>query len=599
MNMRQPETHNEMLFVSSGAGMRFCAPEAVITCDDAGEIHNALRQLDDVVAQGYYVAGYMAYEAGWALLERPLLRKTPALPLLWFGVHKTPQSIASKPAKPARLLAPLEWRPQLERKEYDIGIGRIRAYIQSGDTYQVNFTFPLTASFNGDPRQWFWQLYAAQPTDHAAYLDTGRHKIISLSPELFFRLSGEELITRPMKGTLPRGLYPEADEQAREQLRRSEKDRAENVMIVDLLRNDMGRISRINSVQVDSLFDVERYATVWQMTSTIRSRTDASFSEVFTALFPSGSVTGAPKIRSMEIIDEVEAFPRGVYCGAVGWWGPDRTASFNVAIRTITLDTQTQQATYPVGGGITWYSNAEGEYAECVAKARAVTQPSPQFSLLETLLYDGAYFLLEEHLDRLCASAAYFDMPVERQRLRDALLGHGRELSEGRWKIRLLAHRDGAHTMEAAPLVPGTAPERQFRTQATMPPHDIPEVRAAPATTPIDKNNVFLYHKTTHRVVYEEAKKNLPDTDDVLLWNEEGELTESAIANIVAELDGKLVTPPVSCGLLAGVMRGHLLRSGAIQEGVIRKDDLGRINNLYLINSVRGWMRVVLLAKQN
>ncbi len=589
------EKYGDVLFVSSTDAWQFSAPESVIACYNQADVVDALRRVDIAIGQGRYVAGFLAYEAGWPLLGRPSKQCAAGLPLIWFGVYKERAPVS--PARPGPTDAPpppLMWTPQLRADAYRSCYDRVRAYIGAGDVYQINLTFPLTTHFQGDPSAWFWRLHATQPTDHAAYLDLGRYKILSLSPELFFRLQGDVLTTRPMKGTLPRGPYPEADAQARAQLYSSEKDRAENVMIVDLLRNDMGRISATGSVQVKGLFDIERYATVWQMTSTIQSRTNASFSELMIALFPSGSVTGAPKIRAMEIIDELEATPRGVYCGAIGWWGPNRQAAFNVAIRTLTVDTHTYKATYPVGGGITWYSNVNDEYAECIAKAKTVMAAPPSFSLLETILYDDVLFLLEAHLDRLCASAAFFNIPMDRQRVRAALVAAAENLSEGRWKIRLCIHRNGAHQIEAAPLPDTTIHDPFVVPPYVQPPTQPNYLQVSLATTPVDKSNQFLYHKTTHRAVYEEAKKNCPDADDVLLWNEAGELTESTIANIVVELDGKRITPPVSCGLLAGVMRGALLRKGEIQEGIIHKHDLERIGALFLVNSVRGWMRASL-----
>lgn len=586
MKIPQPTTPGDILFVSSGGIKAFTNPEALVVCHNAMEIGGAMRRLDAYIAEGYYIAGFLAYEAGWTFLERSVPKQMPEFPLIWFGVYKTCTSQAVFDLVADTTTKHAHWQPSVTQEEYNRGFDRIRSYIAAGDTYQVNYTFPLEAHCENEYFQWFRHLYSAQPTEHAAYLDTGRYKLLSLSPELFFQRSGQELVTRPMKGTILRGLYPEQDAQLRQQLLDSEKDRAENVMIVDLLRNDMGKVSHTNSVEVASLFDVEQYATVWQMTSTIKSRTDASFSEIMTALFPSGSVTGAPKIRAMEIIDELEPFPRGAYCGAIGWWGPNRTASFNVAIRTITLDTRTGKAVYPVGGGITWYSNTEGEYAECRAKARTVMQPAPAFSLLETMLYDETIFLLEEHLDRLCSSADFFNIPINREDIQKILLQYVEALESGRWKIRLLLDRDGTHHLEASPINQLSGIARHCPALS-----EIPVKKVVVANIPIDKNNLFLYHKTTHRNIYLEAKKAHPETDDVLLWNEAGELTESTIANVVAEIEGELITPPVSCGLLAGVMRSYLLREGKVQEGVIHKEDLKRIDSLYLINSVRGWMR--------
>ena len=579
MSIQQPQRQGDLLFVSTEGSRLFSNPEIIITCYDIAEITGALKRLEEYTLRGYYVAGFLAYEAGWAFLARVPTKQATEFPLLWFGVYKDNIDLPHASPIDSTAITPCHWKPAVTHQKYCRCIDAIRAYIGAGDAYQANFTFPMETLFGNDPLKWFWQLYTAQPVNHAAYLDIGRHKILSLSPELFFSLSGNELTTRPMKGTFPRGLYPEQDNQARQKLQHSEKDHAENLMIVDLLRNDMGKISEINSVQVASLFDIEQYATVWQMTSAIHSKTKASFSEIITALFPSGSVTGAPKIRAMEIIDEMESHPRGAYCGAIGWWGPERKASFNVAIRTITLDTQTNQAVYPVGGGITWYSNPEGEYAECLAKARTVMEPACNFSLLESLLYEDGFLLLEEHLDRLCQSAAYFAIPLKRKYIHDILSTHSAALSKDRWKVRLLIHKDGTHHIESVP-----APVSNTM-QVTL------------ADSPISKENVFLYHKTTQRTVYEEARKKHTDVDDVILWNEAGEITESTMANVVVKLEDRLITPPVSCGLLAGVMRKHLLDTGEIEEGIIHKEDLKDHTKIFLINSVRGWMPAELINK--
>ncbi len=577
MTTGNTETCGDLLFVSTREAWQFTRPESVIVCHASETLAEALRRVDAAIEQGRFVAGYLAYEAGLPLAGVENQPTVPSgVPLLWFGVYQRREPATRRPTTPADAgREHVRWEPALTAPAYHRQFKRIRDYIAAGDVYQINLTFPLTARFSGDALQWFWRLYAAQPTNHAAYLDLGRHKVVSLSPELFFQVEGDVLTARPMKGTCPRGLYPNADAAAQAQLRNSEKDRAENVMIVDLLRNDMGRISTTGSVRVTSLFDVERYATVWQMTSTIESQTDAPFSEIVSALFPCGSVTGAPKIRAMQIIDEIEARPRGVYCGAVGWWGPERRASFNVGIRTLTVDTETEQATYPVGGGVTWYSNADGEYAECIAKAKTVMMPSPAFRLLETLLYDKGYWLLEEHLDRICASADYFDFPVNRAALREALLASAATLSPGRWKVRLLLAQDGAYEVETMP-----APESK-------------PVRVALAADPVDNNNVFLYHKTTCRDVYEQALKARPGMDDVLLWNQDHELTESTRANIVVTLNGKMITPPVACGLLAGVMRNHLIENSDIEEAVVRVADIRQATDIFLVNSLRGWMRTV------
>ncbi|MBN2308782.1 MAG: aminodeoxychorismate synthase component I [Candidatus Hydrogenedentes bacterium] len=551
-----------------GAELRPTGLVDIVSAASADEVAGCVGRVEKAVGTGLYAAGYIAYEAAPAFNRDLAVHHVKGAPALWFGLYKDLLATPRSPT-PDRPFTVGPWRPLIGRDEYMGCIAHIRELIAAGDTYQVNYTFPMTASFDGDAFGWFRRLCEAQRTDVAAYVDTGRFKIVSASPELFFRLEDGLLETRPMKGTRRRGRWPEEDRRAAAALAASEKERAENVMIVDLLRNDMGRVSTTGSVSVARLFELERYDTVWQMTSTIRSRTEGTVPEVLGALFPSGSVTGAPKIRTMQIIRDVEPFPRGVYCGAVGWWGPGRRACFNVAIRTATVDSEQGTAQYHVGGGITWSSTAESEYDECLAKAEVVKHERPEFRLLESVLFDGEFFLLDAHLNRLGESAAYFGFAVDLCAIRRALTGQSDAFGTGPVKVRLLVARDGVFCIEperAAPAMP---------------------VRAGFAASPVDDRDVFLYHKTTHRGVYDRAQQSRPDCDDVLLWNKRGEVTESATANVAVRLDGQWLTPPVECGLLPGTMRAHLLERGVLREAILTKGDVARAEAVHLINSVR------------
>jgi len=469
------------------------------------------------------------------------------------------------------------WHPTLTCGEYEDALCAIHQAIAAGEVYQVNYTFRLRAPFSGDLLPLFWQLYARQPVPYAAYIDTGAHAIASLSPELFFALEGERITTRPMKGTAPRGLTLADDIQQAERLTRCPKNRAENLMIVDMARNDLGRIARIGSVRVPRLFEAERYATLWQMTSTVVACTDAPLPEIFRALFPAASITGAPKIRATHVIHALERAPRGVYTGAVGVALPNRRAQFNVAIRTLHHDKATEQLEYGVGSGVVWDSEQVAEYAECLAKAQVLFAPRPEFELLETLLWrrGRGYFLLEAHLQRLCDSARYFGFAVDADAVRRQLLTVAERFTAPRYRVRLRVNRHGEAHAEYAPL----SPERRVW-------------RVALAHEPVDPREVFLYHKTTHRQVYERARAQHPDCDDVILWNTRGEITESTLANVVVRLDGRYCTPPVECGLLAGVYRGHLVQRGLLHERVLTPEDLRRAEAVYLINSVRGRIRV-------
>jgi para-aminobenzoate synthetase/4-amino-4-deoxychorismate lyase len=442
-------------------------------------------------------------------------------------------------------------------------VSRIKELIAAGDTYQVNYSFPLSASFNGDAYAWYRTLCEAQGAQYSAYIDLGRYQVLSLSPELFFERRGDRVITKPMKGTVRRGRWTAEDQELAHWLRESTKDRAENVMIVDLLRNDLGKVSIPGTVHVSSLYEIERFQTVWQMTSTVEStlKDGTSLADLMTALFPCGSITGAPKIRTMEIIRELERFPRGAYTGAIGLLKPGGDCVFNVAIRTVVIDTESQRATFGVGGGVTIDSTAEREYEECLVKSRFLNSPAVEFQLFESmLLEDGQYFLFAEHLGRLRNSAEYFGFSFSEERIRSALQS---VTVSGAFKVRLMLWKDGHVEKQVSQLQP--AIDQQVRL----------------AATPVDSSDRFLFHKTT-----------LGDfSSDVIYWNERGEVTESGIANIVVSIDGQLYTPPISSGLLAGTFRNHLLAEGKIKERVITIGELETAEEVFLINSVRKWMK--------
>jgi para-aminobenzoate synthetase/4-amino-4-deoxychorismate lyase len=477
-----------------------------------------------------------------------------------------------------------EWRPSVSPEEYEQAISHIHSRIAAGDTYQVNYSFRLRAGFQGDPWAFFAELIQAQRPNYAAFIETADFAVCSASPELFFALEDNTLTTRPMKGTAARGLTQTADKEEAEWLQQSTKNRAENVMIVDMIRNDIGRVAEIGSVQVPELFTVERYPTLWQMTSAVTGRSDASIVEIMRALFPCASITGAPKVSTMEIIAELETEPRGLYTGCVGYMAPGRQAQFNVAIRTAVVDKGAKEAVYGVGGGIVWDSVAGNEYLECQVKARILTERRPTFQLLETMLWtpEGGIFLLREHLERLGDSADYFDYPLNLDPLQKQLEEQVKGLSSRRYKIRLLLDERGEVVIERIPLNVEQSTE---------------SLHIGMSVEPVKTDNVFLYHKTTNRTVYEQARASRPDCEDVLLWNERGEITEASIANVAFKLDGRLVTPPVQSGLLAGTFRRYLLERGEVEEQVIKLADLSRVEEMYLINSVQEWRRAELVEQ--
>jgi para-aminobenzoate synthetase/4-amino-4-deoxychorismate lyase len=453
-------------------------------------------------------------------------------------------------------------------------IDQIKELLAAGETYQVNFTFPLRAPFSSDPWQLFLGLAQDTPTGHAAFVGMERHSICSVSPELFFTLEGGHLLSRPMKGTAARGRTLAEDIARSEWLRESGKNRAENIMIVDMVRNDMGRIADVGSVRVSRLFEVERFSTLWQMTSTVESTTSASIADILTALFPCASITGAPKRRTMQIIASLESAPRRIYTGCIGFIAPERKAKFSVAIRTVLIDHEKREAEYGVGGGIVWESEPAEEYAECQTKGRVLTEQRPEFSLLETMLWTPGegYFLLEHHLKRLHDSAVYFGFSLDLERADREIATLAATFPSVPHKVRLLAARDGGIACEASPISDESGSQG---------------LRLRLAPNPVDSSNPFLFHKTTYRAVYEEARAACPECDDVLLWNEKGEITETTIFNVFVPVEGDIFTPPVECGLLPGVFRAWMLEQGTAREHVLTAEDLKRAGVFYVGNSVR------------
>ena len=549
----------------------------VLEARSAGDVPDLLRKVREAAELGLTAAGFVAYEAAPAF--DPALRVVSGVstPLAWFGLFRGHRRTVLPEPPTERGAEANGWLPSLSAAEHAAGVAEIRRRIARGDTYQVNYTFRLDAGIDGDPRDFFLRLVRSQRAPFSAYLDTGRWVICSVSPELFFRREGDRIVCRPMKGTAPRGRTTREDEERALWLQGSTKNRAENLMIVDMVRNDLGRIARPGTVRVSELFSLERYDSVHQLTSTVEAETGANLEEVFAALFPCASVTGAPKVKTMEIIAGLESRPRGVYTGAIGYAAPGGRQCFSVAIRTVTLDRPTGRAVYGTGGGVVWDSSAEEEYRECRTKALVLLEPRPRLSLLESLAWRpmGGYFLLRRHLDRLADSARYFGMTIDRSEILTRLRRLALDLPPRVCKVRLVVDAEGGIRLETREL--GRRPSRW---------------RVATAAAPVDRSHRYLFHKTTAREVYDRARRERPGFDDVILWNREGEVTESTVANLVARLEGRLVTPPVDCGLLPGTLRGELLDRGVVTESVIRLGDLAAAEELYLINSVRGWIEI-------
>jgi para-aminobenzoate synthetase / 4-amino-4-deoxychorismate lyase len=587
------EARFDDLLPGAERSFRLAEPVGVIEARRAGEVPDAIEAAEAAASRGLWAAGYVAYEAAPGLdAELSVRARGPddpfaEMPLAWFALFERKEDVpplepAHGPPPPA---AESPWRPSVDRATYTAAIERIRELIAAGHTYQVNHTIRLRASILGDARGLYRDLGLAQRGGYAAYLDLGRHRVVSASPELFFRIDGDRIRTRPMKGTAPRGRWLAEDDEIAARLIGSAKDRAENAMIVDLLRNDLGRICRPGSVEVGSLFEAERYETVWQLTSTIEGDLPAGTTllETFRALFPSGSVTGAPKIRTMRIIAELEDSARGPYCGAIGYLAPpgsgEPRANFNVAIRTVVLDARTQVAEYGVGGGITHDSSAPAEYDEVLAKARVLREVRPAFELFETVPHLPAegFRHLPEHLERMGSSASYFGFRFDAEAAA-AMLKEAVAETSGTSLVRLTLASDGTLATDIRDLPPA---DRQ--------------VRVALDDEPVDPNDVWLFHKTSRRAPYDRRRERRPDVDDVILVSDRGEATESTIANLVVELDGAWVTPPISSGLLPGTYRAVLVREGRLAERPVTVDELRHAAGIALVSSARGWRPATLV----
>jgi para-aminobenzoate synthetase/4-amino-4-deoxychorismate lyase len=575
--------------------------DQTIVCDRPDQIDSALARMDAAVVAGRHVAIVADYELGYWLEPKAFANAAASgKPLLQGFVFRRAQALDSAQVAaflaahraglpPSRRIAGVaDLQPMLDEAGYLAAIRRILANIAEGDCYQVDFTFPLHFRHYGDPLALYEKLRLAQPVHHGAYLQLPDRTLLSLSPELFLERRGDRLTTRPMKGTAPRGADAASDAACRDELAASEKNHAENLMIVDLIRNDLGRLARLGSVRVDRLFDIEPYPTVWQMTSTVSAEAPgASLATIFRALFPCGSVTGAPKIRAMQIAAELEPGPRGVYTGAIGYLRPGGDFSFNVPIRTLTLHAD-GSGTLGIGSGIVADSDPAGELAECQWKARFVTGLAAEFRLIETLLLDPArsapYPLLDAHLHRLVASARYFAFRCDADEIRTSLLAHARGLAvAGPQRTRLLLDKGGDFSITSTPVTPASG-----------------DVRVVLAQHRIDSRDLFRQHKTTVRHEYEAELQRLaasPGIFDAIFCNERGELCEGARTNIYLGFDGVLHTPPESAGLLNGVMRRELLRQQPVPiiERTLYPRDLKRADAIYISNAVRGLQRVRLV----
>jgi para-aminobenzoate synthetase / 4-amino-4-deoxychorismate lyase len=580
--MKQKEPLLAFEFADSNRKIKpvtFQQPVKVIAAHKVEDVLPSFQLVQEAVDNGYYAAGFLSYESAPAFDPAFKVKSGSSFPLLWFGIFTKPEAgVISSEGD----FSVSNWEPTITMEEYTQAISSIKKSIQYGNTYQTNYTIRLHSHFSGDDLAFYTRLKKAQNSKYCAYIHTGEHSILSASPELFFHLDNGKITTRPMKGTINRGASYEEDAANANWLLHSEKNRAENLMIVDLLRNDLGIVAQSGTVEVEKLFEIEQYPTVHQMTSTITAKVSETTTlvDIFKAIFPCGSITGAPKISTMNIIEDLENEPREVYCGAIGYITPNKEAIFNVPIRTVLINHATSNAVYGVGGGVTWDSTSEGEYHEILAKAKLLEEKTSDFQLLESLLLNnGNYFLLEEHLERLTKSARYFGFPNPVERIKGSLKQFGEKNGYGMIKVRLLLDNDGEFMIEGHTIT----------QQDTV-------LKVVLADEPVDKTNPFLYHKTTNREIYEKFQKQKPaEAFDVLLWNQDGELTEFTNGNVVVEIDGELWTPSITSGLLAGTYRDILIQTGEIHEKILTLSDIKIATRIWFINSVRKWKEAELI----
>jgi para-aminobenzoate synthetase/4-amino-4-deoxychorismate lyase len=563
----------------------FTKPVEVITCRKPSDLQKCFRQMEDRREKGFYLAGFFAYELGY-FLEESLSEYCPKTdyPLLWFGVYREPLKRLPRDKKhenpPFFFSQP---RLAIDFGPYERAIRKIKTCIAKGETYQINYTSGYDFHFIGDVAGFYERLKQSQKVSYSAIIRFDGHVVISLSPELFFRVDARgNIIVKPMKGTSPLSA-------SSRWLSHDEKNKSENVMIVDLLRNDLGRICLPGSVKVKKLFEVEKYETLLQMTSTVtgKLRPQIKMYDMVKSLFPCGSVTGAPKIRSMKIISDLEQGPRNIYTGAIGYFAPDGRAVFNVAIRTIDLCRQSgnqYEARMGVGGGIVYDSRPKDEFEECGLKGAFLRETMPEFALIETMLLEnGMIKYLGRHLQRLKKSARYFSIACPVDQIKTALEAYAAKQS-GRIRLRLLLKPDGDFLIRHQPASSGPASS----------------LLVAVSRHKTDSTDPFLYHKTTQRKLYDEEFKKYSARGyfDVVFQNEKNEITEGAISNIFIQSKGKWYTPPLSCGLLNGIARQVMIRKLHAREKILYLKDLKSAGRIVLTNSVRGANPVILKSER-
>ena len=578
--------HARLAFDASGLAGRsnlrldFGPPRTVLTAASLLDVRPVIEAAEAAARRGAWVVGWLAYEAA-AAFDNALSTHAPDGPLAWFGVHDAP--LTSAGMQPDGDVALASWADApCARADFDAALVELMRAIEAGEVYQVNHTARWRGQLrHGSALDLFTRLWREQPAPYSVFIDSGDQQVLSVSPELFFDWDGEQVLTRPMKGTAPRGRDERDDAAQAEQLALSPKERAENVMVVDLLRNDLSRVALPGSVRVPALFDVRALPTVWQMTSDVvaRTRPGTTLMDLLRALFPCGSVTGAPKRQAMRRIASHEVGARGVYCGAVGVLRPGGGATFNVGIRTVVV--RGAELNLGVGSGITAGSSPRAEWREWHHKAAFAQRAAEPFELLETLqLHSGQLGHEARHRERMAQAARAFGFVWSAQAWHSALHALALAHPVGQWRVRVLCARDGCVQATAHSMVtPTPVPVRLVLAKAPF----------------LAAHSAFVRHKTTRRAAYEAAERVSADAFDTLLWNDEGELTECTRGNIALRFDdGLWVTPALDCGLLPGVGRQLALDEGRLVEAVVPVSALARVREVAFVNSLRGWLPAVL-----
>ena len=563
--------HKKTVIDFKELGVRQIFTDAIkeLKTKDIKEVKHLLAEVEAYQNKGYYAVGYVSYEAAPAfetkfqVIDGPLMSEY----LLYFTIHETVQTepipLAYEP-----ITLPKSWLELTSAEEYKAAIEQIHHHIRQGDTYQVNYTVQLQQKLTADPFAIYNRLVVEQNAHYNAFIQHDDVSIISISPELFFKKDGDRLTTRPMKGTTNRGLTTETDLKQAQWLAQDQKNRSENMMIVDLLRNDMNRISKIGSENVKSLCLVEQYSTIWQMTSTIETQLlpNSNLGDIFQALFPCGSITGAPKIATMAIIKDVEKQARGVYCGAIGILLPNGPTIFNVAIRTLQM--QGNKAIYGVGGGITWDSKWEAEYEETRQKSAVLYRQNPKFDLISTgRIHRGKLLFLKEHLNRLQESSRYFSYPFNKEEVQNQVEDLCQSLDfDTDYRLKMFLAKNGELTFE--------------HNQLTGLADDFCQARLVEQTHPLD--SPYTYFKTSYR-----PHISL-EPHEQIYYNQKKELLETSIGNLVLKIEDQLYTPPVHLGLLNGIYRQSLIANNQVTERVLTLDNLKQAQAIYGCNAVRG-----------